>query len=124
MGLLSAVESLSGGGGGSSDAVMGDIDGAGPSSSSSTRLPATSGDGAGPSSSQAMQDEIRKAENETAEADKSKRKKEDEERLVSIYESLSFDGLWDKLSESLSRMEEDSSAAMILLPLIEVSRAS
>ncbi|CAO1635660.1 unnamed protein product [Parajaminaea phylloscopi] len=55
----------------------------------------------------------------SAESEKAKKKKQDEERLAQIYEGLSFDGLWDKLSESLTRMEGDSSAAMILLPLIE-----
>ena len=69
-----------------------------------------------------MQEEVRKAEgSSTPESAKSKKKKEDEEKLAQIYESFQFDGLWDKLSEALSRMEDDSSAAMILLPLIEVS---
>lgn len=122
MALLNALGAAAGGGAG--DADMGDLLSAAGPSSSSTRLPAASGAGAGPSSSRAVQAEIRKAENESSESEKSKRKKEDEERLAQIYESLSFDGLWDKLSESLSRMEDDSSAAMILLPLIEVSTAS
>lgn len=69
----------------------------------------------------AAENEVAKAETQSSDADKEKKRKEDEEKLVQIYENLSFGGLWDKLSESLSRMEGDSSAAMILLPLIEVS---
>lgn len=65
------------------------------------------------------QNEVRKAENATSESDKAKKKKEDEEKLAAIYEGFDFGSLWDKLSESLSRMQNDSNAAMILLPLIE-----
>lgn len=83
--------------------------------------PQGSGSSAHPTAPTSMQTEIRKAENEKVESDKSRKKKEDEEKLAQIYEGLDFDGLWSKLSESLSRMEDDSSAAMILLPLIEAS---
>lgn len=64
---------------------------------------------------------IKRAEGESEDGSKSKRKREEEEKLAEIYEGFQFGGLWAKLSESLSRMQDDSNAAMILLPLIEVS---
>ena len=60
---------------------------------------------------------------QTTESDKQRKKKEDDEKLAAIYEGFQFGNLWEKLSESLTRMEDDSSAAMILLPLIEVRQS-
>lgn len=129
MGLLGAMFSGQGGSGFDQSSPL-DLTRAFASSSSRTnrsRQPPpqpSSVDPAGGASSRggtrsSVQDEIRKAENTTSEADKQKRKQEDEEKLAEIYEGFEFGSLWDKLSDSLSRMQNDSNAAMILLPLIE-----
>lgn len=83
----------------------------------------SSSNAAGTSSTPQAPGDAKKTDNESSESEKARKKKEDEEQLAKIYEGFQFDGLWSKLSESLSRMEDDSSAAMILLPLIEVSLA-
>ncbi len=46
---------------------------------------------------------------------------EKEKNLAKIYQSFDFEPLWAKLSEALTRLEDDPSAAQVLLPLIEVS---
>jgi hypothetical protein len=47
----------------------------------------------------------------------------EEEELARLYEGFEFEQLWRKLSDALDRLRGDSGAAMILLPLIEVSVA-
>lgn len=42
-----------------------------------------------------------------------------EAELAHIYEQFHFEPLWTKLSEALSRLDDDPSAAQVLLPLIE-----
>lgn len=42
-----------------------------------------------------------------------------EAELAHIYEQFYFEPLWAKLSEALTRLEDDPSAAQVLLPLIE-----
>ena len=62
----------------------------------------------------------RKTESSSTEAQKN-RKEQDEAKLTQIYEKFHFDPLWDRLSQVLTRLKGDPSAAQILLPLIEVS---
>ena len=52
-----------------------------------------------------------------------KQAEENEKKLAMIYESFNFEPLWAKLSEALTRLEDDPSAAQVLLPLIEVRAA-
>lgn len=70
--------------------------------------------GAGPSTTKES-----KAEQDAAKA----LAEENEKKLAKIYEGFQFQPLWDKLSEALTRLEDDPSAAQVLLPLIEVSQS-
>jgi hypothetical protein len=71
-----------------------------------------------------VQQEVRRAENETSEATNGKAngvKSEEESKLAEIYEDFDFEPIWERLSQVLTRLRGDPNAAQILLPLIEVS---
>ncbi|KAK0549071.1 E3 ubiquitin-protein ligase tom1 [Tilletia horrida] len=54
-----------------------------------------------------------------AEAAAKKEKEENEEKLKKMYEEFDFRPLWTRLSQALTRLKDNPSAAQVLLPLIE-----
>lgn len=47
--------------------------------------------------------------------------REAEERLAKVYDKFDFHALWARLSEALSRLQNDPGSVQVLLPMIEVS---
>ena len=47
--------------------------------------------------------------------------REAEEQLAKVYEKFDFHALWARLSEALSRLQNDPGSVQVLLPMIEVS---
>ncbi|KAK0535588.1 E3 ubiquitin-protein ligase tom1 [Tilletia horrida] len=54
-----------------------------------------------------------------AEAAAKKEKEANEEKLKKMYEEFDFRPLWTRLSQALTRLKDNPSAAQVLLPLIE-----
>jgi len=46
--------------------------------------------------------------------------REAEERLAKVYDKFDFHALWARLSEALSRLQNDPGSVQVLLPMIEV----
>lgn len=63
--------------------------------------------------------EEEKEENEVPE----EQQREAEEQLAKVYDKFDFHDLWARLSEALSRLQNDPASVQVLLPMIEVSGA-